>query len=419
MLLRCHLNYREVPQNFLSSTIVLVSAALLFPSDFRATKAAKKSDFASVGADNCPSAQSLEEGWISLFDGKTLFGWKAHSYADWHVSDGVVIATEGGEGLLRTTSQFSDFELSVDFKTTVKTNSGIFARTSPVPKNPATDCYEINIAPQTDPFPTGSVVGRKRAQALALTADQWHTMRIIVNHDVGTCYLNGEHVNHFSTADLGRGYIGLQFQKGKIQFRNIFLKPINLKPLLTGNGLKDWITDQSGETTFTFDGAENLQMKSGPGQLESKQHFADCVIRATIKTNAEGLNSGIFFRCIPGEKMNGYESQIQNQMIDGDPSRPFDCGTGGIFRRQNARRIVAQDKQWFHKTIVAVGPHISVWVNGYQVTDWTDKRKPDANPRRGLRLEAGSIMLQGHDPTTDILIRQINAAELLDRRRRR
>ena len=29
--------------------------------------------------------------------------------------------------------------------------------------------------------------------------------------------------------------------------------------------------------------------------------------------------------------------------------------------------------------IVADGPHFSVWVNGYQVTDWTDDRKPDKN----------------------------------------
>ena len=72
--------------------------------------------------------------------------------------------------------------------------------------------------------------------------------------------------------------------------------------------------------------------------------------------------------------------------------------------------------KWFTKTIVAVGPHVSVWVNGLQVTDWTDKRKPHANPRKGLRLEAGSIILQGHDPTTDILFGRIEGAELSPRR---
>ena len=74
--------------------------------------------------------------------------------------------------------------------------------------------------------------------------------------------------------------------------------------------------------------------------------------------------------------------------------------------------MVSEDKQWLTKTLIAEGAHISVWVNGYQVTDWTDKRQPDENPRRGLRLEAGTIILQGHDPTTDVSFRDFQIQEL-------
>ena len=70
----------------------------------------------------------------------------------------------------------------------------------------------------------------------------------------------------------------------------------------------------------------------------------------------------------------------------------------------------------FSKTIVASGPHVSVWVNGFQVTDWSDTRKPDPNPRRGLRLESGTIIFQGHDPTTDIDLKDIKVKELSARR---
>ena len=114
--------------------------------------------------------------------------------------------------------------------------------------------------------------------------------------------------------------------------------------------------------------------------------------------------------------MNGYESQIQNQFKNEDRAQPVDCGTGGIFRRTDARRVNANDLEWFSNTIFATGPHISVWVNGYQVTDWTDTRKPDANPRKGLRLEKGTIIFQGHDPTTDVLIRNVGAKEIAPRR---
>lgn len=392
----------------------------------------------SVGQDNRINDTSLAAGWISLFDGQTLYGWKAQSDVDWRVSGGAIVATRGQRGLLRTTSQFSQYELRLEFNTDPVAaalpagdqtpvdltlpkrpvpafNSGVFLHTSPRPKNPATDCYEINIASPEDPFPTGGVVARKKRLGQPAIVEGWNQMRIVLDRQRGTVFINGDQINEFDAGDLGRGFIGLQFSAGPIRFRNLFLRPLNLKPIFGGENLDAWIDDQANDSRFTIaDG--NLHMQSGPGQLESKQQWADFVLNASIKTNAPGLNSGIFFRCIANEKMNGYESQIQNQMIDGDPAQPLDCGTGGIFRRQNARKIVARDQQWFYKTIVAVGPHISVWVNGYQVTDWTDRRKPDANPRRGLRLEAGSIMLQGHDPTTDILFGEINVSELLPRR---
>ena len=408
--------YEPAAQKLIWAKIVMILLALASQTALGTPPTEKITQDQTVGKANRISDESLADGWISLFDGESLFGWKAQSKVDWQVSGGTIKATAGKSGLLRTTAQFSDYELSVDFKATAETNSGIFLRTNPKPKSAATDCYEINIAPETTAFPTGGVVTRAPIENPVKSDDQWHTMRMTLNGDKGKVFLDGQQVNTFAAADLGRGYIGLQFRKGDIQFRNIFLRPINLQPLLSGKTLDNWNLDNARDTTFTMDDANVLQMKSGPGQLESKQQFANFILNTKIKTNAEGLNSGIFFRCIPGEKMNGYESQIQNQMIDEDPTKPFDCGTGGIFRRQNARRIVAQDNQWFYKTIVASGSHISVWVNGYQVTDWTDKRKPDANPRRGLRLEAGSIMLQGHDPTTDVLFGEISAAELLPRR---
>jgi hypothetical protein len=78
--------------------------------------------------------------------------------------------------------------------------------------------------------------------------------------------------------------------------------------------------------------------------------------------------------------------------------------------------VVADDETWFHLTLVADGPHIAAWVNGYAVSDWTDERAANENPRVGLRLEPGTIMIQGHDPTTDISFRELRLAELAPRR---
>jgi hypothetical protein len=74
--------------------------------------------------------------------------------------------------------------------------------------------------------------------------------------------------------------------------------------------------------------------------------------------------------------------------------------------------VVADDLTWFTKTIVADGPHMAVWVNGYQVSDWTDTRPEKESGREGKRLAGGAIAIQGHDATTDFLFRKIQAIEL-------
>ncbi len=110
--------------------------------------------------------------------------------------------------------------------------------------------------------------------------------------------------------------------------------------------------------------------------------------------------------------MMGYECQLSNQMQDGNPLAPADCGTGGIFRRQNARIVAGDVDQWATVVLAVNGASMAAWVNGIQVSDWFDDRQPEENPRRGLRIEPGTIMIQGHDPQTDALLKQIQIISL-------
>ena len=361
------------------------------------------------------SEEEVAEGWIALYDDSTKFGWKPEAKVNWKFENGVISADEGEVGLLRTTSQFDNFILRLEYRAEKSTNSGVFIRTSPKPMNPEGDCYEINIAPADNPFPTGSLVARKKATDRRAAQD-WEELEIVADGKNVTVKRNGDTVCEYEDkSPLGRGYIGLQHNSGKIEFRKIRLKPLGLNRLFNEKNLDGWKSYPEMKSKFEArDGL--LQVRDGVGQLETRDSFADFVFQIACRTNDQGLNSGIFYRCIPGEKMNGYESQIQNAIKNDDAKLPVDCGTGGIFRRQNARRVNARDEEWFYKTIIAVGPHVSVWVNGLQVCDWADKRKRDKNPRRGLRLEAGTIMIQGHDPTTDLSFKNIAAAELDARR---
>jgi hypothetical protein len=362
---------------------------------------------------NTLTPEEIADGWILLFDGQTDYGWHAASKANWKVADGAISVDSGEMGLLHTTSQFADYVLKVDFRSSPGTNSGVFLRTPAVPTNPAADCYELNIAaPAVSPFPTGSFVNREKARAVPASAE-WQTFTVKAEGGHFTVGLDGQTVlDYTDPRPLARGFIGLQFNKGRVEFRNVKLKPLGLETLFNGHDLTGWKVFPGKASVFSVTPERTLNVKNGSGQLESQGQFGDFVLQLEIFSNGKNLNSGIFFRCIPGEFQQGYECQIQNGFKDGDRTQPIDCGTGGFYRRQNARRVVSNDFEWFAKTLVVSGDHMAAWINGYQVSDWTDTRPADENPRAGLRRKAGTLAIQGHDPSTDLSFRKLRIAEM-------
>ena len=372
----------------------------------------------------------LKAGWVQLFDGESLFGWRATGGAKWEVKEGEIRTDGAKPGFLMSTSEWGDYELSLEFRAPADTNSGVFLRTPTEPKDPARDCYELNIAPADNPFPTGSFVARQKAENPSPSpspergrgsevrggesdSDDWHTFKVVAWEGWITVELDGERVADYTDKSPVRiGHIGLQSNRGPVAFRNIRLRPIELMPQLSLGNLVNFNTDRAEKCSFEVNADKELHVTNGPGQIETKLEYANFVLQLECKVDGVGLNSGIFFRTLREGRWAGYESQINNVFKDDDRSKPADFGTGGIYRRQPARRIVAEDGEWFFKTIVADGPHVAVWVNGYQVSDWTDTRPEKENAREGLRLGPGVIAIQGHDPTTNFWFRNIQVAEL-------
>lgn len=356
----------------------------------------------------------LDEGWIQLFDGETLYGWQPVGDAKWKVVDGTV-ATDGEKpGWLMTTTEWGDFVLHAEFKAPASTNSGIFLRTALEPTDPTRDCYELNIAPADNPFPSGSLVGRVKADTPSEeSGGDWHSFDVTAHGGTLAVHLAGKLVAKYTdSSPLRRGRIGLQSKEGPVAFRNIRLRPLGLKSLFNGKDLAGWSLAGAEQSEFSVTEKGEMQLKNGPGQIASDDEFGNFVLQLECQVNGDGLNSGVFFRTLREGRWMGYESQINNRFNDGDRAKPADFGTGGIYRRQPARRVVADDHAWFTNTIVADGPHFAVWVDGYQVSDWTDTRPEKENPREGLRLGPGVIAIQGHDPTTDFLFRKIEIREL-------
>ena len=84
--------------------------------------------------DNQLTRKEKKAGWILLFDGKTLNGWRVAGdsvmlpTAGWSVEDNCLKAEwnkSGGNKNIVSKSEFADFELSIEWKLTPASNSGI------------------------------------------------------------------------------------------------------------------------------------------------------------------------------------------------------------------------------------------------------------------------------------------------------
>lgn len=386
-----------------------------------------KSPFMAEIALEEPSADGLNklkpeeitEGWIRLFDGHTLFGWKTNSKLSWSVQKGVITAASRlaeDKGLLVSTSRFADYELRCDYRVEKGGNSGIFLRTPFVPTDPAVDCYELNMCDSHPEFGTASLVKRVKPAATVTGDGEWHSFHVRLEGPHIAVKFDGQHVLDFTDSSekpLTTGHIGLQMNGGTIEFRNVFLKPLGTKPLFDGESLKGWREVAGSKSKFSVkDGT--IHALDGRGFLETESVAGNFVFQFDAITNGDKLNSGIFFRAMPGTEKapsNGYEFQIHNGFKNGNRNNPDDHGTGAIFKRISARRVVSDDRKWLTGTLLADGPHFATWINGTQVVDWTDDRPEHENPREGRRVTAGHFSLQGHDPTTDIAFRNLRVVE--------
>lgn len=314
---------------------------------------------AAVAADRpAVPVKEADEGWVQLFDGETTFGW---------VVEGPVKVEKG------------QLVLGGD--------------------KPATAAFSL-------PLPAGTfAIDYAGSRDARLTAG------------AAVADLKGDgHLDLNPLKPLAAGLDLAAAAGGTLRIKSLKYKPADATPLFDGKTLAGWKkftgNPKQEKSEFGVTPAGELFIKNGPGDLQTEKQFADFVLQLECKTNGPALNSGVFFRGLPGQYQQGYEAQIQNAVLNGDRTKPVDFGTGAIYRRIAARKVAADDNEWFTLTVLAKGDRIATWVNGYNAVNWKDERKANDNARQGLRTAAGVISLQGHDPTTDLLFRNIRIVEM-------
>ena len=366
------------------------------------------------------SEQELLDGWIALFDGQTLCGWKPQSATAWHATEGeLVCAGTGRPGLLLSSTRFRNYEFRGEVWLASGGNSGIFLRTVAHPQSPTAGCLEWNFCDTHATYPTGSLVGRRRADKRTKVEDGWHRFRVTLDGTRFVGQIDDATVLTFDDPEVaatGGGFIGLQSNGGEVRFRKLILKPLSLNNSFDRHD-ENWHVVDGSQATFDWNKSE-LTLK-GQGYLASNAEFQDFIVQGNVRLNARDVNSGLFFRAMPptsANPANGYEMQLQSTVANNDRTRPADYGSGfgagAIFRRQPARYVNCSDEKWFAMTLIADGNHFTSWINGLQVTDFVDERPVKENSREGRRDQAGFLLLQGHDPKTDVSFKNVRVSPL-------
>jgi len=182
-----------------------------------------------------PSANSQTgEGWIQLFDGKTLNGWTPmNDEVEWRVEDGAIVADKKkgkGNPSLVSNNSYKDFQIYAEFWVSEDANSGIYFRCTD-PKNISTrSAYEANIY-DTRPDPKYGTGGIPDVAAVTQTpppkaGGKWNTFEITAKGPLMTLVLNGVKTAEGKDEKFASGPIGLQYGAGVVKFRKVAVKPL-------------------------------------------------------------------------------------------------------------------------------------------------------------------------------------------------
>lgn len=180
-----------------------------------------------------------EKGWLSLFNGKDLSGWKKNEDGNFEVVDGT-IKVSGKRAHLFTEKEFQNFEFKAECKTTKGSNSGLYFHTKFQEEGWPAQGYEaqVNVS-HTDKIKTGSLYGVKNVEQVEVKDDEWYETYIKVFGRHITIKINGKTTvdweqpedfkdKQFPGRKISSGSFAIQAHdpNSVVYFRNIRVKPL-------------------------------------------------------------------------------------------------------------------------------------------------------------------------------------------------
>lgn len=188
-----------------------------------------------IGVLIFPSCTSTQ----NIFNGQDLTGWKIHGTEKWYVENGNLICESGpdkGYGYLATTKSYKNMDLQLEFKQEANGNSGVFFRSSIEGTKIAG--WQAEVAPPGndtggvyESYGRGWLIKPDPALDKALKMGEWNKMRIKVENDEVTTWINGQQMIYLKDEKIGQaeGQVALQIHDGggiKVRWRNIKIKEL-------------------------------------------------------------------------------------------------------------------------------------------------------------------------------------------------
>lgn len=175
----------------------------------------------------------------SLFNGKDLSGWTIHGTEKWFVENGELVCESGPDkqyGYLSTNKKYRNFEFSVRFKQEANGNSGVFIRSGI--EGVKISGWQVEVAPLNkhtggvyESYGRGWLIHPKPEDEQWLKVNEWNELKILVNGDEVTTWLNGHQMINLKDEKIGQGegFIALQIHDGggiKVRWKDFKIKEL-------------------------------------------------------------------------------------------------------------------------------------------------------------------------------------------------
>jgi hypothetical protein len=182
-------------------------------------------------------------GWLPLFNGKDLTGWKKNGDERWGVEQGTILceSTANKYGYLTTEKTYRDFDLKLKFKGEAEGNSGLFLHARITGTNPEhgpdIEGMQVEVDPGVGKHTGGLYESGGRGWVemptpegeRALKPGEWNDLEASVSGNHIVVHLNGVQVTDYTdaTPKFNDGVIALQIHTGggvKMSWKDIYIK---------------------------------------------------------------------------------------------------------------------------------------------------------------------------------------------------